>query len=105
MQGMRGGVSGRYTVAWVVHTFAALIYMHSKLHATQFKHLPDIVMPSPGCHVTVEGGQSSDQHGQGLWEGGEEMQFTACWQRGSMGGVMMAGGDREKKMPCMLFFQ
>ena len=44
-----------HTVAWAVRTFAALIYMHSKLHATQFKHLPDVVMLSPGCHVTMGG--------------------------------------------------
>ena len=93
-----------HTVAWVVCTFAASIYMHSKLPATQFKHLPDVVMLSPGHYVTMGGGQPSDQRGQGLWEGGEGMQLTACWQRGSMGGVMMEGGDREKT-PSILFFQ
>ena len=91
-----------HAVAWAVCTFAALIYMHAKLHAAQFKHLPDVVMPSPGRHVG--GGQPSPQHGQGLQEGRKGMQLTACWQRGSMGGVMMAGGDREKKTPCVLFF-
>ena len=60
-----------HTVAWAVRTFAALIYVHLKLYATQFEHLPDIVMPSPG-HRVGGGGQLSDQHGQGLQEGGRE---------------------------------
>ena len=45
-----------HAVAWAVCTFAALIYMYSKLYATQFKHLPDIVMLSPGRHGGAGGG-------------------------------------------------
>ena len=50
-----------HAMTWAVHTFAALIYMHLKPYATQFKKLPDIIMPSPGHHG---GGKPSDQHGQ-----------------------------------------
>lgn len=85
-------------VARAVRTFAASIYVHSKLYAAQFEHLPDVVAPSPGR----PGGRPSDQRGQ---EGSEGTQLTAYWKGGGTGGVMIAGGEIEEKWPCVLFLR